>query len=153
MEAKTKKNEIFLRLFQSKDYFKVLQLEKDGFGPLLANPLEITFSLFLSLLFGFVHVIELNDNIIGAVFTFKLTDFAYLCNAAILAPYRNKHIASNIGKELLIDLKNRGLELLVALVENKNISSLKMTNNLKFQIKSYYNLPFFGRSALIYRWL
>jgi len=153
MEEKTEKNEISLRLFQSKDYFKILEVEKDGFGALLANPIEISFSLFLSLLFGFVHIVELNDNIIGAVFTFKLIDFAYLCNLAILTPYRNKHVASDIGEKVLSDLKNRGLKLLTALVQENNIPSLKMTNNLKFQIQSYYNLPFFGRSALIYRWL
>ena len=42
MEEKTKKNEISLRLFQSKDYFKILEVEKDGFNALLANPIEIS---------------------------------------------------------------------------------------------------------------
>ena len=153
MEEKTEKNEISLRLFQSKDYFKILEVEKDGFGPLLANLPEITLSLFLSLLFGFVHVVELNDDIIGAVFTFKFTDFAYLCNAVILTPFRNKHYALGIGRELLVDLKNRGLKLLTALVQENNIPSLKMTGNLGFRIRNYINLPILGRTAIIFKWL
>jgi len=153
MEEKTEKNEISLRLFQSKDYFKILEVEKDGFGALLANPIEISFSLFLSLLFGFIHIVELNDNIIGVVFTFKLSDVAYLCNAAVLTPFRNQHIASNIGKELLVDLKNRGLKLLTALVQENNIPSLKMTGNLGFRIRNYINLPILGRTAIIFKCL
>ena len=141
-------DDIIIRKYKNSDFGKVLKIEKDAFG-ILANPLEIKLSSFIST----IYVIEKSNEIIGAVFFINIGDLSYACNAALKQEFRNKKVAQTFGPLILDQLKKDGIRLITAMIQSNNKASLKMSVNIGFKKSYEFKLPFLGDTVLVYKWL
>ena len=145
-------NNYIIRKFKTDDISSVYSLLKASFG-MLANPLDTILGLIFSR--GLVYILEIDNKIEGCLFLIKILDVAYIFNGCISENYRDQKIAQCfLTTDLLNICKENKIKLIIAAILEDNKICQAAVNHIGMKYSEFkINLPFQGKSHILYKWV
>jgi ribosomal protein S18 acetylase RimI-like enzyme len=137
-------NRVIIRRATIRDFYPVLKVEQEGFGPILANPLEISADFILSDVYVLEYYQGRKKDTIAAIFLLRVGPVAYIFNGSVRKKYRRKHIATDFLPKVITKMYKDGIRYLVVMIEEDNKASVAVCKRAGFRQIGKIFLPLHG---------